>query len=73
MKLILLFSATVLASVAVHSESPINTPRASDDLRMVLQQKPPSGQSAYRQLSPEERAELRRQLMQFGKAGGKSS
>jgi hypothetical protein len=61
----------VLAAAACHAQSSGQPPPG---LRQVGAQKPLSGPSATpRQLSAEERAELRRQLYQYSRVAGKGS
>lgn len=72
MKRTVLFLSAVFATIAAHAQLPTGNP-PPPDLRLVLAQKPATGQGATRQLSPEARAELRRQLMQFSKPPGKGS
>ena len=72
MKQTVLFLSAVLASIVAHAQLPPGHP-PPPDLRLVLAQKPVTGQSAVRQLSPQERAELRRQVLQFSKPPAKGS
>ena len=59
----------VLAAAACHAQSPPAGQKTSD-LRQVSVQKPlPAPSVAPRQLSAQERAELRRQLSQYSRVG----
>jgi hypothetical protein len=62
-----------LAAVVCHAQvSPAGQPPS--DLRQVTLQKPmPPSSFTPRQLSVQERAELRRQLSQYGRMAGKGS
>ena len=63
----------ILAAAACHAQSPPAS-LPNSDVRQVSVQKPLSASSvAPRQLSDQERAELRRQLYQYSRVAGKGS
>jgi hypothetical protein len=71
MKQLFLSAAAVLASSAGQAQVPMQAQRLSE-LRAAIQQTQVSGAASPRQLSAEERAELRRQIQQQSRAHGKS-
>jgi hypothetical protein len=63
----------ILAAAACHAQSPPAS-QSNSDIRQVSAQKPlPAPSVAPRQLSAQERAELRRQLYQYSRVAGKGS
>ena len=67
-----LLIALVMVTGSVLAQAP-QSPPAAGNLRRVVQPSVTTPPGAGRQLSPEERAELRRQLRQFHQAAPKSS
>jgi hypothetical protein len=63
-----------LAAAACHAQSLPAGGQSTSDLRQVGAQKPlPAHSATPRQLSDQERAELRRQLSQYSRVTGKGS
>ena len=67
-----LLIALVIVAGPVLAQAPQSSP-AAGHLRRVVQPSPTPPPGAMRQLSPDERAELRRQLRQFHKTASKNS
>ena len=64
MKLDLAFLAALLASLPGHAQTASPTPLMSELRMAILQSREPAGTAAPRRLSAEERAELRRQVLE---------
>ena len=62
--------ATVLSCMSALGQSPPAVPR-TDGFRLVAGQPQPPAQEGMRQLSVQQRAELRRQVVEFSKTSGK--
>ncbi|HXD40782.1 MAG TPA: hypothetical protein VN649_09475 [Ramlibacter sp.] len=72
MKQFLALIATV-AAAACHAESTPAGPMTSGLRQGTAEKPPPSTSAVPRQLSAQERAELRRQLYQYSRVAGKGS